>query len=173
MALVGIFTQLARLEILVTRLRRSVLARQAWWFVVVNSCCTVLTITLYVVLSTWLNQDLANVLAFAVTTVVSSIANRMITFRQARTMSVLRFHTQSVLVFLFYCASSTIALDLLGAVVTHPTSTEQAVAVCMVSVLVGTARFFLLRGWVFGFRGVRTTVASRHDPQVCPGGASH
>jgi putative flippase GtrA len=172
-ALVGIFSQLAqlaRLEILVACLRRSLLAQQAWRFVLVNSCCTVLTITLYVLLSTWLEQDLANVLAFAATTVVSSTANRVITFGRSHTMSQLRFYAQSVLAFLFYCTSSTIALDLLGTVVVHPTPTEQAVAVCSVSVLGGTARFFLLRGWVFRVR--RGTVASRRERQVCPGGAS-
>jgi putative flippase GtrA len=175
-ALAGIFDQLAhlaRLEILVARLRRSLLARQAWRFVLVNTCCTVLTIMLYVALQTWLRQDLASVLAYAVTTVVSSTANRLITFGHSR-MSLLRFHTQSVLTFLFYCTSSTIALDLLGVVVTHPTPTEQVAAVCAVSVLGGTGRFFLLRGWVFRIRTVRRdSVPSPGDRQVCPGGASH
>lgn len=177
MALAGIFAQfaqLARLEILVGRVRRSLLAQQAWRFVLINTGCTVLTIALYVVLRTWLWQDLASVSAFAVATVVSSTANRMITFGRSRAISVLRFHTQSVLAFLFYCTSSTIALGLLGAVVTHPTSLEQAVAVCVVSVLGGTGRFFLLRGWVFKIRTVRReTVPARCDRQVCPGGASH
>lgn len=173
-ALAEIFVQLARLEILVGRLRRSLLAQQAWRFVLINTCCTVLTIMLYVLLQTWLRQDLASVFAFAVTTVVSSTANRMFTFGRARTMSVFRFHTQSVLAFLFYCTSSTIALGLLETVVTHPTATEQAVAVCVVSVLGGTARFFLLRGWVFRIRTARgQTVSPRPDRQVCQGGASH
>lgn len=166
----GILAQIARLEILLARLRRSVLVQQAWRFVLINTCCTVLTITLAVVLQHWLRQDLASVLAFAVTTVVSSTANRLITFG-SRTTSSLRFHTQSVLTFFFYCASSTIALDLMGIVVTHPTSTEQALAVCVVSVLGGTGRFFLLRGWVFRIRRVgRDTVVC--DRRVCPEGAS-
>lgn len=200
MALAGIFSelaQLARWEVMVARLRRSLLAQQAWRFVLVNSCCTVLTIALYLVLTTLVDQVVANVLAFAVTTVVSSTANRVITFGQSHTVSKLRYYTQSLLTFLYYCTSSTIALDLLGIVVTRPTSTEQAIAVCAVSVLGGAARFFLLRGWVFGIRTIRRGAAShaigsparahesgvsesvspepgvsRSGPQVCTGGAS-
>lgn len=186
MALAGIVSRLAHLarwEVLVVRVRRSLLARQAWRFVLVNSCCTVLTILLYLVLSPWLGQVAANVLAFGATTVVSSTANRVITFGQSRTVFRLRYYAQSVLTFVYYCTSSTIALDLLGIVVMRPTSTEQAIAVCGVSVLGGTARFFLLRGWVFGIRtirrgpgksesGVPGSGVPRSGPQVCAGGAA-
>lgn len=173
MAIAGIIARLARLEILVARLRRSLLAKQAWRFVLINTFCTALTITLYVVLRSWLRQDLASVFAFAVTTVVSSAANRVITFGRSHAMSLLRFHTQSVLTFLFYCTSSTITLDLLAVVATHPSATEQALAVFAVSVLGGTGRFFLLRGWVFRIRtGRPDSIASQRAARVCPGGAS-
>jgi putative flippase GtrA len=137
---------------------RRPLLRQIVDFLIIGVGCTVVTAVLYLVLRTWLSETWANLLAFAVTTVISSVANRKITFGEAQTVSRLRLHAQSVLVFLFYATSTTVALDVLDLVVAQPTPAEQAAAVWMVSMLGGTARFLLLRAWVF-----RERVRSDHS----------
>jgi putative flippase GtrA len=129
------------------------LLRQIVHFLVIGVGCTVVTAVLYLVLHTWLSTTWANLLAFAATTVISSVANRKITFSEAQAVSRLRLHAQSGLVFLFYATSTTVALDVLDLVVAQPTPVEQAVAVWVVSMLGGTARFLLLRVWVFRERG--------------------
>jgi putative flippase GtrA len=125
------------------------LVEQVGRFLVIGVGCTLATAVLYLALYPWLGTTWANLLSLAATTVVSSVANRKITFGQAQTVSRLRLHVQSVLVFLFYCVSTTLALSVLGLAVTDPSPTMQAAAVWGVSALGGTARFVLLRGWVF------------------------
>lgn len=125
------------------------LVQQILHFLVIGVGCTVLTVVVYTLLRTWLSETWSDVLAYAVTTIVSSLANRKITFAEVRNVSRLRLHAQSVLVFLFYCVSTDLALDALDMIVSGPTPAEQALAVWAVSILGGTARFLLLRSWVF------------------------
>jgi putative flippase GtrA len=141
------------------RLRRSALAHQITQYVIVNFGCTLLTLALYLWFSRWMIAEAANVLAFALSTVVSSLANRAITFRRLETVSTLRFCLQNVATFLFYCTSTSMALGALGLFLARPTSTEQALAVCCASVAGGVGRFLLFRIWVFRARETGTAPA--------------
>ncbi|GAA0529160.1 hypothetical protein GCM10011581_30530 [Saccharopolyspora subtropica] len=122
---------------------------QAARFTLVGVLSTALNAVLYVLLRGLFSAGAANVLALALSTAASSVAQRVVVFA-GRDEYPVRMHLQTLTVFAFYCVSNNLALGLLSAFVTDPTSVAEAAAVATMSVFGGVTRFVVLRVWVFG-----------------------
>lgn len=128
---------------------------QAACFAVIGLLSTLATVALYAIGRQWWSPLGANLVALTLTTVLSTEANRRLTFAGTR-RGVLRVHTQAALVFLGYYALTSLALLAVSSTVPHP-SRALEVGVLLAASVFGTAgRFLLLRGWVFAVRPGRT-----------------
>ncbi|MEU6132521.1 GtrA family protein [Saccharopolyspora sp. NPDC047091] len=121
---------------------------QAVLFTAVGGATTAVNAVLYLLLRGTFPTGLANVLALLLTTVGSSALHRRLVFTGLPERR-LRMHLQTAATFLFYCVSSSAALALLRLLDADAGSVAEAVAVAVMSVAGGIARFTALRLWVF------------------------
>ncbi|MGP4019018.1 GtrA family protein [Saccharopolyspora sp. 5N708] len=128
--------------------RRGGLVGQAVLFAVVGVLATILNAGLYIALRGTFSAGAANILSLLITVVGSSAAHRLFVFTD-RDEHPVRMHLQTLAVFLFYCVSNDIALNLLASVVEKPSSVAEAAAVTGMSIFGGLTRFVVLRVWVF------------------------
>ena len=136
---------------------RRPLARQLGRYAVAGGVGTGVNALVYLLLRTgWENAIGANLVALAVSTLVSTEVNRRFTFDGAHGHP-WRAHLQTVGVIGFYAAYSSLVLLVLAALVDDPSPLLESAVVASASVLGGAARFLLLRFWVFpeGDDGVR------------------
>jgi putative flippase GtrA len=103
---------------------------------------------IFLVLRTWLEAVPANLVSLVLSTALSTELNRRFTFGGA---AVHRWRTtvQTGGTVLFYAFYSSAVLLLLGLFVESPSPALESLAVAAASVLGGTARFLVLRQWVF------------------------
>lgn len=123
-------------------------AVQAIRYMIVGGTSVLANALVYLLLRVWWDMLPANLTALLFSTLVSTEINRRFTFGDAPT-SPWRSGVQNVGTFVFYAGYSSAVLFLLTALVDDPTPMMEAVAVAAASVLGGTARFLLLRHWVF------------------------
>ncbi|QIZ38133.1 GtrA family protein [Saccharopolyspora sp. ASAGF58] len=121
---------------------------QAVLFTVVGVLATAANAVLYVLLREIFPTGASNSCSLLITTAASSMAHRHFAFA-GRDEHPIRMHLQTLAVFLFYCVSNSIALDLLGLAVEDPSSVVEAAAVAAMSIIGGTTRFVVMRLWVF------------------------
>ena len=136
--------------------RLETLARQAGSFTAIGAASSLANAGLYLLLREWFNAVTALVIAVAVTTLASTEANRRLTFDSAPgSRTSLTVHNLSVI--LFYCTYNTAALWVLHQIATAPSARVESLALLIASTAGGTARFVLLRAWVFRGRSTPAT----------------
>ena len=138
------------------RSRLAPITRQASFFTGIGLVSSVANAALYLLLRQWWNAEMATVVAVTVTTLISTEANRRMTFAEART-SRAGLVVQNLTVILFYCTYNTAALWMLHQIATEPSARAESLALLIASTAGGTARFVLLRAWVFRGRGAAAT----------------
>ncbi len=134
------------------RSRLAPITRQASFFTGIGLVSSVANAALYLLLRQWWNAEMATVVAVTVTTLISTEANRRMTFAEART-SRAGLVVQNLVVILFYCTYNTATLWVLHQIATEPAARTESLALLIASTAGGTARFVLLRAWVFRGRG--------------------
>lgn len=134
------------------RSRLAPITRQAGFFTGIGLVSSVANAALYLLLRQWWNAEMATVVAVTVTTLISTEANRRMTFAEART-SRAGLVVQNLVVILFYCTYNTATLWVLHQIATEPAARTESLALLIASTAGGTARFVLLRAWVFRGRG--------------------
>lgn len=128
------------------------ITRQAGSFASIGLVSSVANAALYLTLRQWWSAEAATVVAVTLTTLMSTEANRRVTFAEART-SCSSLVVQNLVVIAFYCSYNTMALWVLHQVVTAPSTRAESLALLVASSAGGVARFVLLRAWVFRGRG--------------------
>ena len=136
------------------RSRLAPITRQAGFFTGIGLASSVANAALYLLLRQWWNAETATVVAVTVTTLISTEANRRMTFSEAQT-SRAGLVVQNLVVILFYCTYNTATLWVLHQVATAPSARVESLALLIASTAGGTARFVLLRAWVFRGGGAR------------------
>ena len=93
------------------------------------------------------------------------------TFAEART-SRAGLVVQNLVVILFYCTYNTAALWVLHQIAIAPSARAESLALLIASTAGGTARFVLLRAWVFRGRGAPATQVTGTQVTAGPVAAS-
>lgn len=123
-------------------------------YLLIGGSATAIQLGLFALLEGWTGNQLANVIAWSITTVLSTVAHRGFTFRKRD-----RDRYDQVVGGLTSLASlglTSLALDLLD-----PQGGFWGVMVVLgVNVIVGCTRFALLRGWFLGKRRGRTPLVA-------------
>lgn len=128
---------------------RRPLARQLGRYVLAGGVGTGVNAAVYLLLRTgWDDTIGANLVALAVSTLVSTEVNRRFTFDGAHGHP-WRAHLQTAGTVAFYAVYSSAVLLVLAALVDDPSPLLESGAVAAASVLGGAGRFLLLRLWVF------------------------
>ncbi len=140
------------------RSRFAPITRQAGFFTGIGLVSSVANAALYLLLRQWWNVETSTVVAVTATTLISTEANRRMTFAEARS-SRAGLLVQTLLVILFYSTYNTATLWVLHQIVTTPSVRTESLALLIASTAGGTARFVLLRAWVF--RGRDTPVRAQ------------
>lgn len=138
---------MARLREFLTRNRE--VAREAVWFVVIGVLNTVLFFVIYNLMRFAAPPFVANAVAVVIGASVSFWGNRRFTFRVRGSERVGRQLLEFAAVFGVTLVLSSGALEILYRVVESPSRMAENVALGIGSVVVVTARFLLLRYWVF------------------------
>ncbi|MGI5128536.1 GtrA family protein [Pseudonocardia sp. CA-107938] len=128
---------------------RHPLVVQALRYLIVGGLGTGVNALIYLVLRTWIDAVPANLVALVLSTIASTEANRRFTFGGAAVRH-WRSYVQSGGTVLFYAFYSSTVLLILAALVDNPGPTLEASCVATASLLGGTARFLVMRYWVFG-----------------------
>jgi len=149
------------------RSRLAPITRQASFFTGIGLVASVANAALYLLLRQWWNAEIATVVAVTATTLMSTEANRRMTFAEART-SRAGLVVQNLAVILFYCTYNTAALWMLHQIATEPSARAESLALLIASTAGGTARFVLLRAWVFRGRGAAATQTTGTQMTVGP-----
>jgi putative flippase GtrA len=130
---------------------RPSLSWQVISFAGIGLLSTLTTAVLYAIGRQWWSSLAANLVALTVSTALNTEANRRFTFTRSG-RGLLRVHAQSALVFLGYCAVTSLALLALPALVATPSRGLEVAVLLGASALGTVARFLLLRGWVVATR---------------------
>ena len=134
----------------VVRLRRQhPLVVQVVRYLVVGGVATAMNAAIFLVLRIWLDSVPANLVALVLSTAVSTELNARFTFGGVAAHHQWRRHVQNGGTVLFYAFYSSAVLLVLGLVVSAPSPFLESVVVAAASALGGTARFLVLRQWVF------------------------
>lgn len=151
--------------------RLAPVTRQAGFFTAIGLVSSVANAALYLLLRQWWDAETATVVAVTVTTLVSTEANRRMTFAEART-SRAGLIVQNLAVILFYCTYNTATLWVLHQIATAPSARTESLALLIASTAGGTARFVLMRAWVFRGRGASGTQTAGIQTTAVPVSAS-
>jgi len=151
--------------------RLAPITRQAGFFTGIGLVSSVGNAALFLLLRQWWDAETATVVAVTATTLISTEANRRMTFAEART-SRAGLVVQNLVVILFYCTYNTAALWVLHQIATAPSARVESLALLIASTAGGTARFVLLRAWVFRGRGAPATQVTGTQVTAGPVAAS-
>lgn len=110
---------------------------------------TLAYLALYAALRTVLGPQPANLLAWALTSMADTAANRRLTFGRLGWAGALRAQLQGMLVFCLSLVLTSGALLALARLAAHPAAWVQLTLLIGSNVLAGLVRFVLLRSWVF------------------------
>jgi putative flippase GtrA len=128
------------------------LRRQAGWFTVIGVAATGTYLLLYLALRQLLSPQPANYLAWAITAILDTAANRRWTFDATCRVSQVRAQIEGLLIFVVSLVSTSLALAVLDAWVTDPGRPLETAALVGANLVAGLLRFELLRRWVFAER---------------------
>lgn len=127
---------------------RHPLLAQILRYMVVGGASTALNAVLFYLMRTWWEPVPASLVSLAMSTAVSTEANRRFTFGAINARR-WRIHLQSAGTVAFYACYSVVVLVVLHVLVAAPTPLHETLAIAGASVLGGASRFLLLRYWVF------------------------
>jgi putative flippase GtrA len=132
--------------------RFAVIGRQAARFTVIGVAATFVYLFLYLTLREVLSPQPANYLAWAITAIVDTAANRRWTFDATCRVSEKRAQVQGFLIFLLSLVFTSVALALLDAWVTDAGRWLETATLLGANLAAGLLRFELLRRWTFAER---------------------
>lgn len=124
------------------------LLRQGSWFVIIGAAASVLSALVYLIARQLWEPIGANGLAVALSTLASSKAHTLVTFRRTQVNRV-RMHTQNLLVAVLYFVCNAFGLAILRLISPGADPGTESLVLLCVSCCVGIGRFLLLRAWVF------------------------
>ncbi|MEU5695904.1 GtrA family protein [Actinosynnema sp. NPDC020468] len=127
------------------RLALPAVSRDLVRFAAVGVVNTGVFLLLYLAFRTVLPVVVANVLATVLTTIAGTSANGRVTFRVTGPVGVRR-HAKSLVVTVLGLAITTGAVDLVGS----GSAAGEVLVLVVASAVAGSARFVLMRHWVFG-----------------------
>ncbi len=125
------------------------LATQLARYAVVGGLGTVANAVLFLVLRTWWETLLANLVALVLSTLLSTEINRRFTFGAVPSAHRWRTYVQNGATVVFYAVYSSAVLITLALLVEEPSPALQSLAVAVASVFGGIGRYLVLRFWVF------------------------
>lgn len=125
------------------------LLRQTVRFASVGVASTIAYLLLFMALHGMVGAQAANLIALLVTAIGNTAANRRFTFGVAGTKRVARHHFEGLIVFGIALAITSGSLALLHNFAPEPGRYVEATVLVAANLLATTARFVLLRGWVF------------------------
>jgi putative flippase GtrA len=128
---------------------RTPLGRQAIWFTAIGGLLTAAYFVLYVALRQLLGPQPANYLAWALTAIVDTAANRRLTFDAAERVGQGRAQVEGMLVFAVGLVLTSVSLAALAAAAPAAGEWLELAALGGANLLAGIVRFELLRRWVF------------------------
>lgn len=117
-------------------------------FACTSGASTAANAAVFLLLRLWFDAVPANLVALVLSTALSTELNRRFTFGGAETHR-WRTAVQNTGTVLFYAFYSSAVLLVVGTFVDSPSAVLEAVAVAVASMLGGTARFLIMRYWVF------------------------
>src|SRR4051794_5280534 len=126
--------------------------RQIGWFAVIGVASTGAYLLLYLLLRQLLSPQPANYVAWTITAILDTAANRQWTFDATCRVSQVRAQIEGLLIFVLSLAATSLALALLDALVTDPSRPAEIAALIGANLVAGLLRFELLRRWVFAER---------------------
>jgi putative flippase GtrA len=129
-----------------------VVGRQAVWFTAIGGALTLAYLVLYLALRDVLGPQPANYLAWALTAIADTAANRRLTFSVADRVGQARAQLEGLLVFALGLALTSAAVAVLETFVGSPGRVLELGVLGGANVAAGVLRFELLRRWVFGER---------------------
>jgi putative flippase GtrA len=132
--------------------RLAVIGRQAVWFTAIGSAMTVAYLVLYLVLRNVLSAQPANYVAWAITAIGDTAANRRFTFDASCRVSEKRAQVEGLLIFVIALVLTSASLAVLDAYVEQPGAFLELVVLLSANLAAGLLRFELLRRWVFAER---------------------
>jgi putative flippase GtrA len=125
------------------------LVAQMLWYTGIGITSTLAYVGLYALLRDALGAQLANVLAWLLTAVFDTSANRRLTFKLSGRAGALRAQLEGMLVFLIGLAMTSGSLAVLDAVNDQPGRALEVGVLLAANLAAGVLRFVLLRVWVF------------------------
>jgi putative flippase GtrA len=147
-------------------------ATQLWRFVTIGVASTLAYALAFVLLTTSMSAQAANVLALLLTAIANTAANRRLTFGIRDRAGALRQHAQALLVFAFGLGLTAGSLAGLHALSTAPPRWIELTVLLVANLLTTVARFLVLRLWVFSHRRAApddtVSPAPHRAPEVSP-----
>ncbi len=134
------------------RARVVVVGRQLAWFTGIGAVMTLAYLALYAVLRQACGAQLANAIAWVVTAVGDTSANRRFTFGVLGRRGAARAQVEGLLVFGLGWAITSSSLVAVQIAVAAPSSSLELAVLAVANLVAGLLRFFLLRCWVFSTR---------------------
>src|SRR4051794_1036121 len=119
------------------------LGRQAGWFTVIGVAATGIYLLLYLGLRQLVSPQPANYLAWAITAILDTAANRRWTFDATCRVSQTRAQIEGLLIFVLSLVSTSAALAVLDALVTDPGRLLEITALLGANLFAGLLRFEL------------------------------
>jgi putative flippase GtrA len=119
------------------------------WFVAIGGVATAVYIGLYLGLRPLLGPQPANDVAWLLTAVLDTAANRVLTFSAAERVGQVRAQVEGMLVFGLGLALTSGTLAALPALVAAPGPALELGALAVANLVAGVVRFAVLRSWVF------------------------
>ena len=134
-----------------TRSSRSTgrLVAQLVWYTLIGIASTLAYVGLYAVLRDLIGAQPSNILAWALTAVFDTSANRRLTFKLSGRAGALRAQLEGMVVFLIGLALTSGSLAVLDAVKDQPSRALEIGVLLAANLAAGVLRFVLLRVWVF------------------------
>jgi putative flippase GtrA len=127
----------------------AVVGRQAAWFTAIGGVLTLAYFVLYLELRNVLSPQPANYLAWALTAVADTAANRQLTFGASGRIGHARAQVEGLLIFALGLALTSTSLAGLVAGVRQPRRLLELAVLAGANLTAGLLRFELLRRWVF------------------------
>jgi putative flippase GtrA len=125
------------------------LFRQVVRFGAVGAVSTAAYLMLFILMQGWASAQAANLIALLLTAVGNTAANRRFTFGAGGRSNATRHHVEGLIVFAIALFITGGALGVLHAVVAQPHHLLELGVLVLANLVATTARFVLLRGWVF------------------------
>jgi putative flippase GtrA len=118
-------------------------------YAVVGGLGTAANAVFFLVLVSWWDALVANLVALVLSSLLSTEVNRRFTFGSAEPAHPWRVYVQTGGTVVFYAFYSSAVLITLGQLVDEPGPWLQTLAIAAASTLGGIARYLVLRFWVF------------------------